>query len=316
MILLCILDGFGLREATPDNAVAAAYKPNYDRLVATCPFTTIDGSGHAVGLPEGQMGNSEVGHLNLGAGRVVYQDISRIDLAIRDGSFFENAAFVAAMKRLKETGNTLHLIGLLSNGKVHSSLDHLYALLELAKRNGVSRVCVHGFMDGRDTPPNSGIEYMRQVQEKLLEIGVGRVATVGGRYYGMDRDKRWERVEKAYQAIVNGVGERFDNPIEAIQTSYDNGVMDEFILPVTIGEDSDDSGRLASGDVSIIFNFRADRVRQISQLFLGRQIDGVNHPENPSVELVTMTQYDAKMHDVRVAFGPTRLEAILGEVLS
>ncbi|MDF1544781.1 MAG: 2,3-bisphosphoglycerate-independent phosphoglycerate mutase [bacterium] len=316
MILLCIMDGFGLREETKDNAIAAAFKPNYDWLKDNCPFTKIDGSGLAVGLPEGQMGNSEVGHLNLGAGRVVHQDITRIDTAIEDGSFYENQAFVESMQRLVREGKALHLFGLISDGKVHSSLDHLYALVRLAKKIGIPDLFIHAFMDGRDTPPNSGERYMTEVQAKLAEIGLGKVASVGGRYYGMDRDKRWERIEKAYQTIVNGVGERFADPVEAIKASYRKKITDEFIEPVVIETGADSDGRLRSGDTALFFNFRADRVRQLCQVLLGYDIKGVDHPDNPKTELVTMTEYDVLMKEARVAYGPVKLDKILGEILS
>ncbi len=316
MVLLCIMDGFGLREATPDNAIAAARKPNYDRLIAECAHTKIDGSGPAVGLPEGQMGNSEVGHLNLGAGRVVYQEITRIDKAIADGDFFDNETLIAGMSRAAIEGKAIHLFGLVSDGCVHSSLEHLYALVELAKRNNVKELYLHAFMDGRDTPPTSGQNYMADVTKKLDEIGLGRVSTICGRYYGMDRDKRWDRTDKAYRAIVYGEGRKFTDPVEAIQASYADGVTDEFIVPLVIDLGSPGVGRLKEGDLSLFFNFRSDRVRQLCYMFLGYNIDGISHPDNPKVELVTMTNYDTKMFEAKVAFHPMKLKNILGEVLS
>ncbi len=263
MILLCIMDGFGLREAEPDNAVTAAHKPNYDRLIAEYPFTQIDGSGEAVGLPNGQMGNSEVGHLNLGSGRIVYQDITRIDRAIADGSFFENETLVSSLKRVASSGKAVHLFGLVSDGCVHSSLEHIYALVKAAGDHGVKDVYLHAFMDGRDTPPDSGQHYIAQVMAKFNEIGSGKVATISGRYYAMDRDKRWERVEQAYQAIVHGKGPVFDDPVAAIKASYADGVTDEFIKPVVINCGPAPAGRLSDGDLAVVFNFRADRVREI-----------------------------------------------------
>ena len=315
MVVLCILDGFGYRKETADNAVAAAAKPNYDKLIASCPHTLIDGSGLAVGLPNGQMGNSEVGHLNLGAGRVVYQDITRIDKAIHDGSFFEVPQFVTAMERVSKTGNAVHLFGLLSDGKVHSSLDHLYALIQLAKKNNIKRLYLHAFMDGRDTPPNSGITYMQQTLDKMKEIGLGKVSTVGGRYYGMDRDRRWERTDKAFRGIVYDEGEKFTDPLIGIQKSYDAGVTDEFIIPFVI-DLGDDNGMVQDGDVCIMFNFRADRARQLSYMLTGHDIKGYIHHEHPKVELLTMTNFDINMYEAKVAFHPIRLNNLLGQVLA
>jgi 2,3-bisphosphoglycerate-independent phosphoglycerate mutase len=310
------MDGFGLRDAAADNAIAAAHKPNYDWLANNCPFARIDGSGPAVGLPEGQMGNSEVGHLNLGAGRVVYQDITRIDRAIEDGSFFENDVLNAAMDRVASEGRAVHLFGLVSDGCVHSSLEHLHALVELASSKDVKEVYLHAFMDGRDTSPTSGKGYMAQVVSKFKEIGLGRVSTVGGRYYGMDRDKRWDRTDKAYRAVVYGEGPKAADPVEAITASYAGGVTDEFIVPVVIDLGAPETGRLKDHDLAVFFNFRADRGRQLSYMFLGYNIDGIEHPNNPQVELVTLTSYDASMSGAKVAFAPVRLKRILGEILS
>ncbi len=316
MILLCIMDGFGLREPAPDNAIAAAHTPNYDRLMAECPHTAIDGSGQAVGLPDGQMGNSEVGHLNLGSGRIVYQDITRIDKAIANGKLFNNPVLSLAMDRVAGEDKAMHLFGLVSDGCVHSSLEHLYALVRMAKERNVERVYLHAFMDGRDTPPDSGQHYMAQVVAKFDEIGLGKVSTISGRYYAMDRDKRWERVEQAYQAIVHGKGQKFADPVEAIEASYAAGVTDEFIVPLVIDNGSADTGRLSDGDLAIIFNFRSDRVREISQMFLGYKNDGYDHPNNPNVELVTMTNYDVKMTEAKPVFQPNRLNNILADVLA
>ena len=316
MILLCIMDGFGLREPAPDNAIAAAHTPNYDRLMAECPHTAIDCSGEAVGLPDGQMGNSEVGHLNLGSGRIVYQDITRIDKAISDGEFFSSPVLGPAMDRIAGENKAMHLFGLVSDGCVHSSLEHLYALVRMAKERNVERVYLHAFMDGRDTPPDSGQHYMAQVVARLAEIGLGKVATISGRYYAMDRDKRWERVEQAYQAIVHGKGQKCADPVEAIEASYAAGVTDEFIVPLVIDNGSVDAGRLSDGDLAVIFNFRSDRVREISQMFLGYKNDGYDHPNNPNVELVTMTNYDVKMTEAKPVFQPNRLNNILADVLA
>lgn len=316
MVLLCIMDGFGLREATPDNAIAAAHKPNYDWLIANCPHTKIDGSGLAVGLPEGQMGNSEVGHLNLGAGRVVYQELTRIDKAIAEGGFFDNETLNAGMERVASEGRAVHLFGLVSDGCVHSSLTHLYALVQLARRKDVKEVYLHAFMDGRDTPPTSGRGFMAEVVKKFEEIGLGKVSTVCGRYYGMDRDKRWDRTDKAYRAIVYGEGQKFTDPVEAVKASYAGNVTDEFIVPVVIDLGSPEIGRLKERDLSLFFNFRSDRVRQLSYMFLGYNIDGFDYPDNPRTELITLTSYDVQMFEAKVAFHPLKLTNILGEVLS
>ena len=316
MFLLCILDGFGIRKDPYFNAIAQAHKPNIDNLFATCPNTTIDGSGLAVGLPSGQMGNSEVGHLNFGAGRVVYQDITRIDKSIGDGDFFTNPVFLEGMKKVIDNNSALHLFGLVSDGCVHSSLNHLKALVKLAKSKGVARVYLHAFMDGRDTSPTSGIEYMKEVVTSFKQIGLGKVATVMGRYYGMDRDKRWERTEKAYQAIVNKIGEGFDDPIMAIKSSYKNNVTDEFILPTVMNLGDRNEGKLRDDDVALFFNFRADRVRQLSYIFAGRKYDGYPHNDLPRVHLITLTNYDADLKQAEVAYPPVRLVNIFGEVLA
>lgn len=309
------MDGFGLREAASDNAIAAAAKPNFDKLIAHWPSTRIDGSGRAVGLPHGQMGNSEVGHLNLGAGRVVYQDITRIDKAIEDGDFFTNDALAAAMEKAATSGKAVHLYGLVSDGKVHSSLDHIYALAELAKQKNVKELYLHALMDGRDTSPTSGAGYIRQVIDKFAEIGVGKVATVGGRYYGMDRDRRWERTEKHYRTIVDGDGEKFDDPVAAIKASYAKNVTDEFIVPVVI-DLGDDNGLISDGDVFIMFNFRADRMRQMAYIMAHHAVEGYTAPNAPDVSVVTMTNYDVKLTEATVAFDKIKLTNILGEVIS
>ncbi len=316
MILLCILDGFGLREPTPDNAVANADKPVYDSLALKYPFTKIDGSGPAVGLPDGQMGNSEVGHLNLGAGRIVFQDISRIDKSISSGEFNNNLTLVKALEEAASSGKAVHLFGLLSDGKVHSSLDHLYALVTLAKEKNIKKLYLHAFMDGRDTSPRGGIKYMTEVLSKLKEIGLGQVATVGGRYYAMDRDQRWERIEKAYQAIVYGIGPKFANPLEVIQASYDDDISDEFIIPAVIEENSEKDKLLKNGDIALFYNFRADRVRQLAAIFCNLVPDEIKHSDNPKINLVTMTHYHDRLREAKVVFPPKKLDKILGEVIS
>src|SRR5947209_5390131 len=270
-IILTVLDGWGYRAETKGNAIALARKPNYDKLLAQFPNTLIHTSGPSVGLPEGQMGNSEVGHLNIGAGRIVLMDITRIDEAFRTGALFRNELLLGAMKRGRE--RQLHLLGLLSDGGVHSYIDHLFALLRMAQQNKVERVFVHCFMDGRDTPPNSGADYLRQLQQKLREFGRGQIATVIGRYYAMDRDNRWERIERAYRAMVHGEAEvRAANPIEAITRSYEQGVTDEFVKPIVITGPAAPSsgpqlpvGRIRDDDAVIFYNFRADRARQTTR---------------------------------------------------
>ncbi|MCX6827024.1 MAG: 2,3-bisphosphoglycerate-independent phosphoglycerate mutase [candidate division Zixibacteria bacterium] len=316
MFLLCILDGFGLRGETYYNAIVKANKPNLIKLFGTCPNIPIYSSGLAVGLPKSQMGNSEVGHLNFGAGRIVYQDVTRIDKSITDGDFFTNRIFIEGMKKAAHDNFSLHLLGLVSDGCVHSSLDHLKALVQMAKKSGVKKVYLHAFMDGRDTSPTSGVGYMKEIVDYLNEVGLGKVATVMGRYYGMDRDKRWERIEKAYQAIVNKNGARFDSPLEAIEISYKNNVTDEFIMPSVISLGSPEEGKLKSGDVALFFNFRADRVRQLSYLLAGRQYEGFPHPNNPKINIITMTNYDVELTEARVAFPPVHLTNVFGEVLS
>src|SRR6202166_753789 len=267
-IVLTVLDGWGFRAETKGNAIALARKPNYDRLLAEYPNTLIHTSGLPVGLPEGQMGNSEVGHLNIGAGRVVLMDITRIDKALSTGALFQNELLLAAMKRGRE--RQLHLLGLLSDGGVHSHIDHLFALLRMAQQNKVERVFVHCFLDGRDTPPHSGIEFLRRLQQKLRELGVGRIASLVGRYYAMDRDNRWERVALAYRAIVHGEAEtRTDDPVTALQKSYEQGTTDEFVEPVVITTRGEAGARavapIRDDDAVIFFNFRADRARQMTR---------------------------------------------------
>nr|MBN2277518.1 2,3-bisphosphoglycerate-independent phosphoglycerate mutase [candidate division Zixibacteria bacterium] len=316
MFLLCILDGFGLRTSDYYNAVISANKPNLVRLFQSCPNIPIQGSGQAVGLPAGQMGNSEVGHLNFGAGRIVYQDVTRIDKAITDGDFFTNPVFLEGMNRATKNKTSIHLFGLVSDGCVHSSMEHMKALVRLAKEKGVKNLYLHAFMDGRDTPPHSGSGFMQETVAFFKKTGLGKVATVMGRYYGMDRDKRWDRNEKAYQAIVNKKGDRFDNPVTAIKESYAEGVTDEFIIPVVANLGDENEGWLRDGDVALFFNFRADRVRQLCYLFSGRDPENYPHPDRPEIHLITMTNYDVTLTSAHVAFPPVRLINIFGEIIS
>ena len=312
-LLLCILDGFGwVPQETYGNAIAAAKTPYFDKLFASCPFTTIGASGMNVGLPDGQMGNSEVGHTNIGAGRIVYQELTRITKSIADGDFFENEALVSAMRSAKENGKALHLMGLLSDGGVHSHNGHLYGLLEMAKRMGLTRVYVHAIMDGRDVPPDSGLGFIKELQAKLASLGVGTIASVTGRYYAMDRDNRWDRVEKAYAAFVYGEGNH-GTPVEVMEKSYAEGVTDEFVVPAVTCE----GGRVTEGDSVIFFNFRPDRAREITRTFVDDAFTGFarRYGRFP-VHYVCFTQYDATMPNVSVAFRPQVLTNVLGEYLA
>ncbi len=311
-LILMILDGFGIAPEN-GNAIKAAKKPNIDRLFSSNPITQIGASGMDVGLPDGQMGNSEVGHTNIGAGRVVYQELTRITKSIDDGDFFENEALCKAMDNAKEKGSALHIMGLLSDGGVHSHNKHLYGILEMAKKKGLSKVYVHAFLDGRDVPPSSGKDFVVDCCEKIKEIGVGKIATVMGRYYAMDRDNRWERVEKAYAAMVYGEGVQADDPAEAVEASYKDGVTDEFVVPAVIKG----GAKIQADDSVVFFNFRPDRAREITRTFVDPDFDGFDRKNGffpPSY--VCMTQYDATMPNVMVAFKPESLRNTLGEYIS
>lgn len=311
-LILMILDGFG---CGPEygNAEMAAHKPNLDRLFANNPLTQIGASGLNVGLPDGQMGNSEVGHTNIGAGRIVYQELTRITKSIADGDFFENEAFLTAVEAAKKNGSALHLIGLLSAGGVHSHNTHLYGLLELAKRHGLKKVYVHALLDGRDVPPTSGKDFVAECVEKMKEIGVGEIATVIGRYYAMDRDNRWERVEKAYAAMVYGEGVQCADPVKAVEDSYANGVTDEFVLPAVCAN----GAKIQANDSVIFFNFRPDRAREITRTLVDPAFSGFERKNGFfPLTYVCMTQYDATMPNVLVAFHPQTLENTFGEYLS
>jgi 2,3-bisphosphoglycerate-independent phosphoglycerate mutase len=307
--LLIIMDGWGWREETEANGVRLARTPVFNRLWETFPRTLIQASGPWVGLPEGQMGNSEVGHLNIGAGRIVYQDIVRIDLAIRDRSLFDKAALVAAMERARKSG-ALHLVGLLSDGGVHSHNTHLYALLEMAKARGVREVWVHAIMDGRDTSPNGGERYLRELEGRMREIGVGAVATVVGRYWAMDRDKRWERTKRGYDLFVRGEGARAGSAAEAIRASYAAGVTDEFVEPVAIAPGGTPRGLVRDGDTVMFYNFRADRARQITHAFTDEAFAGFDRGERPRVHYVCMSRYE-EVFDLPVVFPPESRHDIL-----
>ncbi|GKS12084.1 2,3-bisphosphoglycerate-independent phosphoglycerate mutase [Paenibacillus chitinolyticus] len=317
-VALIILDGFGLRGEVHGNAVAQAKKPNYDRYWNQFPHTTLTACGEAVGLPEGQMGNSEVGHLNIGAGRVVYQDLTRISKSIRDGEFFDNNTLIGAVRHAKQNNKKLHLYGLLSDGGVHSHIAHLFALLELAKKEDLQDVYIHAFLDGRDVAPDSAKNYMEQLQAKIAEIGVGKVATVQGRYYAMDRDKRWERTEKSYRAMVYGDGPHYTDPIKAITESYEKSVFDEFVMPTVITDENDKPvGLVESGDAVIFFNFRPDRAIQLSQVFTNKDFRGFDRGELFPKDLyyVCLTLFSETVEGY-VAYKPKDLDNTLGEVLA
>lgn len=311
-LILMILDGFGI--APPEgNAIAAANKPNLDKLFSENPITQIGASGMDVGLPDGQMGNSEVGHTNIGAGRVVYQELTRITKAIQDGAFFENEALVEAVDNAVKNGTALHLIGLLSDGGVHSHITHLYAIVELAKRRGLKKVYVHALLDGRDVPPTSGKDFVAACADKLKEIGVGQIATVMGRYYAMDRDNRWERVEKAYAAMVYGEGNHAQCPVKAVEDSYANEVTDEFVIPTVCAENA----TIGANDSIVFFNFRPDRAREITRTFVDPDFSGFERKRGFfPLTYVCMTQYDATMPNVKVAFQPQSLTNTFGEYIS
>lgn len=311
-LILMILDGFGIG-TNYGNAIRTAEKPNLEHIFSTNPWCLIAASGMDVGLPDGQMGNSEVGHTNIGAGRVVYQELSRITKSIRDGDILKNEALAGAMKNAAEDGKALHLMGLLSPGGVHSHINHLYGLVEMAKTMGVKNVYIHAFLDGRDVPPSSAKDYVEACRKKLDEIGVGKIATVSGRYYAMDRDNNWERVEKAYAALVYGEGEQADNAVEAVEKSYANGVTDEFVLPTVCIK----GATIKSGDSVIFFNFRPDRARQITRTLVDPEFKGFERRNGMfPLNYVCMTQYDATMPNVEVAFKPQTLVNTFGEYIS
>jgi 2,3-bisphosphoglycerate-independent phosphoglycerate mutase len=316
-VLLLILDGFGISENKKGNAIQTASKPNIDEFIKSNPHSTLQASGKAVGLPQGIMGNSEVGHLNIGAGRIVYQLNTLIDKKIETGEFNNNHALNSAIKHVKQNNSKLHLFGLLSDGNVHSNIKHLWALLKLAKEAGIEQVYLHAFMDGRDTLPHSGKGYIEQFQAKAKEIGIGQIATISGRYYAMDRDNRWDRTEKAYRALVDGQGKSYSDPVEAVQASYDDDVTDEFIIPRVITENGQPVATVEDGDSIIFFNFRADRARQISRSFFMPDFDKFKRKEFKDLKYVTFSEYDINFNDyTEVAFRPEPLSNILGKVVA
>ncbi len=312
-LALIIMDGFGCNDEAYGNAIKAAKTPNLDKIFATSKHTKIGASGMDVGLPDGQMGNSEVGHTNIGAGRIVYQELTRITKSIKDGDFFEKDAFLNAVENCKKNDSALHLMGLLSDGGVHSHNTHLYGLLELAKKAGLTKVFVHAFMDGRDVPPSSGKAFVEDLVAKMEEIGVGEIATICGRYYAMDRDNRWDRVEKAFSAMVYGEGNTFESPLDVMPSSYANDVSDEFVVPSVCSI----NGKISANDSVIFFNFRPDRAREITRTFVDEKFNGFNR-KNGFIPLyfVCMTQYDVTMPNVEVAFKPQSLSNTFGEYIS
>lgn len=310
-VALIIMDGYGYNPSNYGNAITAAEKPYLDKYIKECPNTKIGASGMDVGLPDGQMGNSEVGHTNIGAGRIVYQELTRITKSIQDGDFFENEALAGAIENCKKNNSALHLMGLLSSGGVHSHNTHLYGLLELAKKSGLEKVYVHCFMDGRDVPPSSGKDFVAELCDKMKEIGVGEIATINGRYYAMDRDNNWDRVKKAYDAMVNGIGEFYDCPVDAMQKSYDNDVTDEFVIPCVCSK----NGKVSANDSIIFFNFRPDRAREITRTFVDDNFKGFEREKLP-LYFVCFTQYDATMPNVEIAFKPQSLKNTFGEYIS
>lgn len=314
--VLMILDGYGLNEKQEGNAIAEANTPNMDKLMAEYPFVKGYASGMAVGLPEGQMGNSEVGHINMGAGRIVYQELTRITKEIHDGSFYQNAALLAAIDNCKRNGSDLHLFGLLSDGGVHSHNTHLYALLELAKRHELENVYVHAFLDGRDTPPASGKGFVEQLWEQMKIIGVGKIASVMGRYYAMDRDNRWDRVEKAYRAMVLGEGETADCGVNAVQNSYDAEKYDEFVLPTVVVEDGNPVATIKDKDSVIFFNFRPDRAREITRVFCDDEFNGFERAKRLDLTYVCFSEYDITIANKIVAFHKISLDNTFGQFLA
>ncbi len=316
LTMLMILDGFGINENEQGNAVKLAKTPNIDKLMQTCPTTKIYTSGLKVGLPDGQMGNSEVGHTNIGAGRIVYQDLTKITKSIEDGDFFSNPEFNKAIENCKKYNSKLHIMGLLSDGGVHSHIRHLYGLLELAKRKDFDKVFVHCFMDGRDTPPASGESYITSLEEKMKEKGIGKIATLSGRFYAMDRDKRWNRIQKAYDAMVNGKGPKATSAISAIESSYQKEIFDEFVEPTVITNGDEPVAKIEPHDSVIFFNFRPDRAREISRTLVDTEFSDFETRKDLGLCFVCMTPYDETLPNVEIAFKKEPLKNTYGEYVS
>ena len=315
LTMLMILDGFGINERKDGNAIAIANTPVIDKLLKLNPNTTIKTSGLDVGLPEGQMGNSEVGHTNIGAGRIVYQELTRITKLIEDGDFFSIPELVGAIENCKKHNSKLHIMGLLSNGGVHSHIRHLYALLELAKRKDFEDVYVHCFLDGRDTPPASGEGFITELEQKMAEKGVGKIASISGRFYSMDRDKRWERVEKSYNALVNGIGEKATSATQAIEESYQKEIFDEFVLPTLICNNDEPIATIRENDSVIFFNFRPDRAREITRSLVDKDFTGFERKYFP-LYYVCFTNYDETIENVHIVFKKDEIKNTLGEIVS
>lgn len=315
-VVLMILDGYGLNSNCEHNAVCEGKTPIMDTLMSQCPFVKGNASGLAVGLPDGQMGNSEVGHLNMGAGRIVYQELTRITKSIEDGDFFDNEAFLAAVKNCKEHNSALHLYGLVSDGGVHSHIGHIYGLLEMAKRNGLEKVYVHCFLDGRDTPPASGKDFVAELEAKMKEIGIGQVASVMGRYYAMDRDNRWDRVELAYKTLTAGEGKQAESATAGIQASYDDGKTDEFVVPFVVAKDGRPVAVIRDNDSVIFYNFRPDRAREITRAFCDEDFKGFDRGKRLDVVYVCFTDYDETIANKLVAFKKQSITNTFGEFLA
>lgn len=316
-VVLMVLDGYGLSDKTEGNAIALANTPVMDKLMKECPFVQGAASGLAVGLPDGQMGNSEVGHMNIGAGRIIYQDLTRITKAINDGDFFKNEVLLQAMDNCKKNDSALHLWGLLSDGGVHSHIEHLYGLLEMAKKNGLQKVYVHAFLDGRDTPPASGKSYIEQLQKKMDEIGVGKIASLSGRYYAMDRDNNWDRVEKAYDALTAGEGVQAENAVKAMEDSYAKDVTDEFVLPTVITENGAPVATVKANDSVIFFNFRPDRAREMTRAFCDDKFTGFERKTGfLPLTFVCFKDYDETIPNKLVAFQKEDIKNTFGEYIA
>ncbi|MGE8036713.1 2,3-bisphosphoglycerate-independent phosphoglycerate mutase [Lysinibacillus sp. NPDC093692] len=316
-VALIILDGFAFRDETFGNAVAQANKPNFDRFWNEFSHSTLTAAGEAVGLPDGQMGNSEVGHLNIGAGRIVYQSLTRLNKSIRDGDFFTNQAFLDAMAHVKAHQSKLHIMGLLSDGGVHSHYEHMFALLKLAKQQGLDKVFVHGFLDGRDVGPTTALDYIKETEKQMEEIGVGQFASIHGRYYAMDRDKRWDRVALTYNVLVDGVGQTADSATSGVAESYERDVTDEFVIPFSVQEHGEEVATIDDNDAVIFFNFRPDRAIQLSKVFTNDEFDGfaisAKHPKN--LKFVSFTHYSDEVN-AQVAYESDNLKNTIGEVLA
>lgn len=315
--MLIILDGFGLSDEERGNAVQLARTPNLDRLMKKYPNAKLEASGEEVGLPAGQMGNSEVGHMSIGAGRVIYQDLMLISKKIESGDFFKNPALLEAIENVKRNNSKLHILGLVSDGGVHSDMEHIYATIELAKREGINNVYIHAFMDGRDTPPTSGVEYIRALENKCKELETGKVATIMGRYYAMDRDKRWDRVELAYNALTLGEGNKFKSAERAIENSYESQIFDEFIKPVILTDDDGNAlAKIENNDSVIFVNFRTDRGRELSHALTDNAFEGFIRQSKLKLKYITMTEYDKTLINVKPAYKKEEIKDTLGEFLS